>query len=180
MSQRKANFVSEEAKNLYNAMMINNYKIQQEINAYAMYSRVKQQLKLANNDHKPPKGNLPLKPRVLYDRDSQGSNLKSCLKANSNFGKSKKHGSATSSKGYALKFNVLQARCGEVYENWDSNLQDLQAFSLVNLTQKVDSNRFEQAMLNLNDINYSFVSKSSEQMAVASSMAKANTFDSIF
>ena len=38
----KNQYVSEEAKNLYNALMIRNYKIQQEINSYARHHRIQQ------------------------------------------------------------------------------------------------------------------------------------------
>ena len=33
-------FISEDAKNLYNGLLIRNYKIQQEINAYARHFRI--------------------------------------------------------------------------------------------------------------------------------------------
>lgn len=42
----KNQYISEEAKNLYNALMIRNYKLQQEINAYARHHRIQQQKKI--------------------------------------------------------------------------------------------------------------------------------------
>ena len=39
-SMLRTHYISEEAKNLYNALMIRNYKIQQEINTYARYHRI--------------------------------------------------------------------------------------------------------------------------------------------
>lgn len=43
----KTQFVSEEAKNAYNGLMIRNYKIQQEVNAYARHYRIQNQRKIA-------------------------------------------------------------------------------------------------------------------------------------
>ena len=71
-------------------------------------------------------------------------------------------------------------RCGEVYDNWDCKELDLRDFGLINLKQRPDSTRFEQAMLNFSDVNYSFVSKSSEQIVVSGTFSRANAFDCIF
>ena len=42
----KNQYMSEEAKNLYNGLMIRNYKIQQEVNTYARYYRIQNQRKV--------------------------------------------------------------------------------------------------------------------------------------
>mmetsp|Transcript_5211 Transcript_5211/g.8065 ORF Transcript_5211/g.8065 Transcript_5211/m.8065 type:complete len:161 (-) Transcript_5211:865-1347(-) len=46
ISMVKNQYMSEEAKNLYNGLMIRNYKIQQEVNTYARHFRIMNQRKI--------------------------------------------------------------------------------------------------------------------------------------
>jgi len=68
----KNQYISEEAKNLYNALMIRNYKIQQEINAFARHSRIQQQRKLEKKKEQDRLAALQEEhqtPIVIYDSD---------------------------------------------------------------------------------------------------------------
>ena len=96
-----------------------------------------------------------MKPLVIFDRDSDFKQpLQSCLKSYSIFNRKGTAGGAiTNAKPYAAKFNVLKIRSQETYERWDI---DLSQYQLVNLSVKVDSHQFTQAMTSLIDPGSSF------------------------
>jgi hypothetical protein len=80
----KEYYQSEEAKNLYNGLMIRNYKIQQEVNTYARHCRIQNQRKLniqklldeaAQKREEAEAGG----PIVIFDEDAEPK-TKSCIK----------------------------------------------------------------------------------------------------
>lgn len=139
-------FKCDDSMNHYNAMMIRNYNIQQEINSYARHYRIQNQKKLSEqNKSKQSNNNNPV---VLYDRDNEKLNLKSCFKATSSFNKKKK---VQKQKPYFMKYHVLKIRCDEVSEIWDNDSLDFRQYNLISLRKKVDSDLFKAAMSVIKD-----------------------------
>ena len=62
-------YMNDDAKNLYNGMMIRNYKMQQEINAYARHHRIQNQRRMALVKLQEQKKEAALSPIVIFDGD---------------------------------------------------------------------------------------------------------------
>ena len=117
----KRMYQNEEAKNLYNGMMIRNYKMQMEVNAYARYYRIQNMRKQKVKKELEESLKSNLKPIVIFDGDDYASGRKSSIKTFGIKHKEQHEAKKVKEKPYAFKYQVLKVRCGEFIRDGSHN-----------------------------------------------------------
>lgn len=125
----KTTYSNEEAKVAYNGLMIRNYKIQQEVNAYARHSRIQAQKKALLRKEQEDDDNMS--PVVIFDGDTPKDSLRKSTIKSSMKKPSKLPESPQPVKPYGFKFRVIKVRYSEPLD--ETTYLDISKSQCINL-----------------------------------------------